>query len=381
MIEVRIKPTRTLFFNEENFFGIYGCEVNPDDHDKVKMNQYGNISIKGVSPKLQYGQEYIALLKEDVNGNYKGSYILESIKQKRPETIAEQKEFLQSILTPNQIENIYKVYKEEDDVVGMIERGEFNYQDIHGLGAKTFEKLREKVLDNIDMSEVLAFCNKFDIKYNMVAKLVKEYKNPQIVIQKIEENPYLLTEIKGIGFKKADLIAKAVGYDMKSPHRIKSAISYIIGEENASGHSWIEHKTLLNRAVDLLNIEREVIEYLLNTGFKNVMRIEDEDMVRFTKTSVYEAEKNVAMRLTQFKTQSKKLFETEEVETFLDEYCAENNVELEENQRQFFHDWNEHNVLALIGGGGMGKSWLQQILLKLIRKKNLTIALLAPTGK
>ena len=377
MIEVRIKPTRTLFFSEENYFGIYGCDVNSEDQHLVKMNDYNNISIKGVAPKLNHNQEYIAVLSEDTGSKYKGSYILETIKTKRPETIKEQKSFLETILTANQVENIYKVYSEEDNVVGLIENGEFDYEKVSGLGKKTFEKLQKKVMDNIDMSEILAFCGKYDIKYNMVAKLVKEYKNPTIVVQKIEENPYLLTEVKGIGFKKADEIAKAVGYSMTSHHRIDSAIRYIIMEENQSGHSWIERKTLLNRAIDLLNLNKELIEDCIEKGVKSVLNSNE----RFTMKSVYEAEKYVAMRMTQFKTQSKKLFKVEELNDFLDEYCKENQVELEENQRQFFHDWNENNILLLIGGGGMGKSWLQRILLEMIKKKNLKTALLAPTGK
>lgn len=350
MIEVRVKPTRTLFYNEDNNFGIYGCDVNIEDEHLIKLNRYNNISIKGVTPKLTMNQEYIAVLKEDVNDKYEGSYIVENIKMKRPETIREQKEFLESILTLNQIENIYKVYSVEDDVVGLIERGEFDYQKVHNLGEKSFQKLQKKVMDNIDMSEVLAFCNKFGIKYNMIAKLVKEYKNPTIVIQKIEENPYLLTAVKGIGFKKADEIAKAVGYDMTSIHRIDSAIRYIIAEENQSGHSWIDRKTLLNRAIELLNLTKDLIEERMNANPKGVLNKNE----RFTTEVVYDSEQYVAMRMTQFKTQSKKLFKTEELDEFLDMYCAKHQVELEENQRQFFHDWNENNILLLIGGGGMG---------------------------
>jgi exodeoxyribonuclease V alpha subunit len=376
-IEIKVKPTKTLFFAEDTFFGIYSCEVNPDDHSKVKMNKWGNISIKGVSPKLNHGEEYTVTVSEDVNGKYAGSYNLEGIKQNRPQTVAEQRSFLETILTQNQVENIYKVYSEKDDVVGMIERGEFDYTKVNGLGDKTYEKLHKKIMENIDLSEVLTFLSKYGIKYNMIAKLVKEYKNPQIVIQKIEENPYVLTEIKGIGFKKADEIAKAVGYDMHSPHRIDSAIRYIIGEENQNGHSWIDYKPLLNRAIELLNINKTYIIDRLNSQPKNVVRVDD----KFTTKFVYEAERYVALRMTQFKTQSNKVFETEELDAFLDEYCKGNNVELEENQRQFFHDWNENAILLLVGGGGMGKSWLQRILLELIDKKNLRTALLAPTGK
>jgi exodeoxyribonuclease V alpha subunit len=376
-IQVKVKPTKTLFFAEDTFFGIYSCEVNPDDQHLVNMNKWSNISMKGTMPKLNHGEEYQVTLKEDTNSKYAGSYELVAIKQDRPTTVSEQKSFLETILTANQVENIYKVYGEDQDVVGMIEKGEFDYNQVNGLGAKTFEKLRTKVLENVDMSEVLTFLSQYGIKYNMIAKLVKEYQNPQIVIQKIQENPYVLTEVKGIGFKKADEIAKAVGYDMKSPHRIHSALRYIIGEENQSGHSWIGYKQLLNRAIELLSLHKDLIITELQGQPKGIVKIDE----RYTTKGVYQAEGEVALAMTQFKTQSTTIFEKEELDTFLDEYCAENGVELEENQRQFFHDWNENNILLLIGGGGMGKSWLQQILLKLIAKKNYRTALLAPTGK
>lgn len=376
-IEVRITPTRELFYNEDNAFGIYGCDVNPDDLGKVDINQYNNISIKGVTPRLNMKEEYIVVLSEDSGSSYKGSYIVENIKRERPATIAEQRKFLESILTPNQVDNIYKVYKDSDDVVGMIEKNEFDYKKVSGLGDKTFEKLQNKVLENIDMSEVLTFLSKYGIKYNMISKLVKEYKNPTIVIQKIEENPYLLTEIKGIGFKKADEIAKAVGYSMTSRHRITSCLRYVIGQENMNGHSWVGYKMLFNSAIELLNIEKSLIDDVINNSPKGIMNVDD----RYTTEQVYYAEKDISIRMTQLKTQSKRLFDTDELNSFLDSYCEENNVELEENQRQFFHDWNENSILMLIGGGGMGKSWLQRILLKLIDKKNLRTALLAPTGK
>ena len=364
MMEIRIKPTKCLFKNEDDFFYIWGAEVNPEDmySKDVELNKYGNISFKGTMPKLNANEEYTVVLKKDTQSTYKGSYILENIKQDKPVTVSEQRAFLETILTPTQVNNIYDVYGEEQDIVGMIEKGEFDYSNVKGIADKTFEKLRNKVMDNVDMSEVLAFLSKYGIKYNMISKLVKEYKNPTIVIQKIEENPYLLTEIKGIGFKKADEIAKAVGYSMTSGHRIESCLRYCIGEENQSGHSWVEYKQLLNKSIDLLNINKSYVENILANGAKDIVNADG----KYTTRQVYESEKYVAMKMTQYKTQSKNVFEKEELDTFLDEYCEKNNVELEENQRKFFHDWNENSILMLIGGGGCvdkdteffnGKQW------------------------
>lgn len=376
-MEIKIKPSKVLFFNDDNFFGIYSCEVNPNDIDKVEINNWGNISIKGVMPKLEIGTEYTVDVKEDDNGKYKGSYIVENIKQDRPETIEDQRSFLEAILTQNQIDNIYDVYGEDEDIVGMIERGDFDYTKVKGIADITFKKLQKKVMDNIDLSEVLSFCNKYGIKYNMIQKLVKEYKNPQIVIQKIEENPYLLTEVKGVGFKKADEIAKSVGYSMTSPHRIDSCLIYCIMEENGNGHSWINYKQLLNKAIELLRISKNHIEDRLKSGVEKIMKIDD----RFTLNNIYHSERFIAHKMTQYKTQSKKMFDTDFINKFLDEYCEKHGLELEENQRQFFHDWNENSVLMLVGGGGMGKSYLQKILIELVKIKSLRVALLAPTGK
>jgi len=375
-IEVRIIPTRTLFYSEDNSFGIYGCNINPQDEGKVKLNQYSNISIKGVAPKLSHNEEYIAILNEDTGSKYAGSYILESIRQEKPTTILEQRKFFEMILTANQVESIFNAY-EGQDIIKMIQEDTFDHTNIKGIGDKTYEKMREKVLNNLDMGELLVFLNNHGIKFNMISKLLKEFKNPQIVMEKIEENPYMLTKVKGIGFRTADAIAKAMGYDMKSPNRINSCLTYIISQENSNGHSWIGFRGLLNGAIELLEIDKATIEEAIRSNPKGIISLDE----KYTTEKVYEAEKDVSLRMTQFKTQSTKLFTTEEIDEFLNEYCEKRNLELEENQRQFFHDWNENNILMLVGGGGMGKSWLQRILLELISKKNYTTALLAPTGK
>jgi exodeoxyribonuclease V alpha subunit len=375
-VEVKIIPTRTLFLNEDDNYGVYGVDVHQDDVHKVELNKYGNITINGISPKLNNGEEYIAKLRKDTNSKYPNSYIIESIRQERPVTVEDQKRFFEMILSPHQLENIFKVY-EGQDIIELVKTDTLDFTAIKGMGEKTYEKMREKVLMNLEMSELLIFLSKHNIRYNMIQKLIKHYKNPQIVIDKIESNPYILTEVKGIGFHKADAIAKAMGYDMHSPNRIHACVGYIIAEENANGHSWVDEKLLVNRAVDYLTIKRDIVRKSLIGNIEGVLKIDE----RFTRTVVYEAESYIAEKMLQLKSQSKKVFESEHIDEFLDDYTERNGVELEENQRQFFHDWNENAVLMLVGGGGTGKSWLQRILLELVKKKKYRSALLAPTGR
>lgn len=382
MIKVRIKPTRELFFNADDYYGIYGATVNQEDVEKyqIKMNQYGNISIKGTMPRLNIGKEYYAVIVEETNSSFAGSYALESIKQDRPTTIDEQKVFLKMVLTEYQVENIFNVY-EGQDVIKMIEEDTFDYSKVKGLGKTTYENVKEKVLTSLELSELLVFLGKHGIKYNMVQKLIKKYQSPQLVIQKIEANPYVLTEVRGIGFKSADDIAKAMGYDLKSPHRINSAIRFAIEEENTNGHSWMDRKQILNKTITLVNLNKKLIEECLDVEEpESFVRTEDG---RFTVKAVYEAEKFIARKIKRMGQNTTPLLPKEEIDQFLHDYCEKNQVELEENQHQFFHDWNENKVPILVGGGGMGKSWLMNILLQMIdeKKAGFGITLLAPTGK
>ena len=66
---------------------------------------------------------------------------------------------------------------------------------------------------------------------------VKIYKKyGQDAINLIRENPYrLTTDIFGIGFKTADRIARSLGIDMCSKYRLMAGIKYVLGEYCAKG--------------------------------------------------------------------------------------------------------------------------------------------------
>jgi exodeoxyribonuclease V alpha subunit len=79
-------------------------------------------------------------------------------------------------------------------------------------------------------------------------------------IDVITENPYKLTEdIYGIGFRLADKIASSLGVETESPFRIDSGIKYSLMEYAADGHSYVPYDMLIGRSSELLGIGGEVI--------------------------------------------------------------------------------------------------------------------------
>lgn len=94
----------------------------------------------------------------------------------------------------------------------------------------------------------------------------------------IKINPYRLTdEVWGIGFKKADVIAKKVGIEKDSPFRIQSAIKFCLKQAaEISGHVYLPEKILLENVIELINIDVDLIkENLKQMQINNLIKREN----------------------------------------------------------------------------------------------------------
>lgn len=80
-------------------------------------------------------------------------------------------------------------------------------------------------------------------------------------IAAVEENPYRLAEdIFGIGFKKADKIAEKMGIARDDEHRIKSGIKFTLWYFAGEGNTFLPQKVLCEKTGGLLEVESDKIE-------------------------------------------------------------------------------------------------------------------------
>lgn len=80
-------------------------------------------------------------------------------------------------------------------------------------------------------------------------------------IEFLRENPYRLADdIVGIGFKMADTIAKRMGIDPKSPYRIMCGIKYSLTQYNLEGHTYGIKEELIDRTSKILGVEKSMVE-------------------------------------------------------------------------------------------------------------------------
>ncbi len=89
---------------------------------------------------------------------------------------------------------------------------------------------------------------------NMILRIYNHFKDrDDDAVGLIGKNPYILTEVRGIGFKTCDKIALSIGIDEYSHERIKALVDYILlSQASDSGHTYLTMKQLMTLAEEYL---------------------------------------------------------------------------------------------------------------------------------
>jgi exodeoxyribonuclease V alpha subunit len=121
-----------------------------------------------------------------------------------------------------------------------------DYDILPGIASKSFKKIKDKILNTYLLSEILALLSPIGVSFTMIKRIAESESNISLLKQKILENPYMLTRIPMLSFKKVDAFAIKLHPDFKnSKFRMMAAIQYemeVLGEED--GHTWVEKKVL-----------------------------------------------------------------------------------------------------------------------------------------
>lgn len=373
MIEIKV-IIKTLVYprnGAENDFKIYGAVPKDNDdinfHD-LKFNQYDNLTLKGIMPKLEVGAEYSVKLTEVNDKNFGVGYTVESVHQDIPASIDDQKAYLTTILTELQVKAIYDVY-EGEDVLQMFKDDKFDYSKVKGFGETTYHNIRNKILSNIEMQEALVALSKYGLTYKIVSNLVKRYGSARMVVQKIEENPYVLTEVDGLGFKKVDSYALKMGIEEESEYRVEACVRYILEEQsNNNGHSWILKSSLIKEASGLMKIdESHVSDYIDNQSESknNNLYIDDK---RIGMKHLYKYEKSIYEGINEI--QSYKPLRVENIDEKISKAQEKQGFEFTDEQRGAIEKVVNNNVSVITGKAGTGKTTILKGVIEVLGKGN-----------
>lgn len=376
MLKLDIRIMDLKYINGQ--YAVYEVELlNPQDVLRSELRDFYSgksfpSTVTGNFDKRMFtGEEYIMYGTYFYHEKYKQEqYKIQFVKPKvdTPDRI---KEFLLQLCSESIASQLIQHYG--SDVVQAILDDQVDLSLIKGMGEDRFSKLKQKVKESEYLQDLIISLSEFGITPNQMKKIANEWGAS--AVSRIYENPYELCKISGIGFLRADEIAKKMQFDMQSPFRIREAIKYVIGQVGLEGHTWIDRKKMLTEVkiltkLDMVSIDAEI------ENTEGIVIVENNKVVL---QKMYNAELEVASRLIEIQKNSKELnFDSDK---FIANYEESNNVELTIEQKSFFHNLKKNSVNFLIGYAGCGKSFLQMLAKKIFQSLGLNVKYLAPTGK
>lgn len=380
--ELHIKSAYEKYYGAEKSYGIYAVNVEYDSPNQDEVDEICDfnreINMVGSMPRLKEGSIYVAKLKHTRHPQYGKQYEVVSIYKKPFSSREEQVTFLGTLISSNQLEKICTAYPTEN-IVELIEQDKLDPSLIKGVGEKTISKIKDKIADNKKYeSAIIELNGNFGINYNAIKRLSDKYGSPDLLIQKINENPYLLTEVDGYGFKKVDEIALQMGVEKKSKNRIQSCVEYILDENANSGHAWVKRTKLISQAIKLLGVKISDVQEILDIIEERDFTVLD-DKVYMNK--YWEYENGIARHIHRL-LGSKVEYKVENIEEVIKEIEGNQGFQFTEEQKKAIYYAVEYNVIVVNGKAGTGKTAVIKGIIGVLNKvSGIEYATCALSGK
>ena len=339
-------PKRTMFSKGD--FHIYSCEVKDVQVGfLLKHKIYNTVTIKGEFQELELDTEYECETTYQGENKYGHQYEVVRISRPTPTTPTQIKNFLSEIISAKRAEQLVNKYPDIIDRV--LNDKEIDCSLLEGIGEKTLEKIKDKIRSNIGVMEIHKEYGQYGLTFSILKKMLYTYGSVDMVKYKIKKEPYkTLTNIKGIGFKKADEIALSINKDLEcSLERMIGCILFFLEEYENMGHTYIDMNNLYSECINLVE---KSIEYF-NVALEDELIFYDEETQRVSRSTTRRKEEFIANKLIEMQNNNivYDVFDFEKYRN-LGEFT------ITDEQTNVLKEIATNNVVCLTAPAGSGKS-------------------------
>ena len=379
ILDFKIIPQYEKYYNESSNWGCYTFTTKDDIpefeiyKDMFNENGYEDIKLSTIAGKMQklyLGSEYNVKAKLIYNKKYnQWQYEPITISAIVPKTIENQRMFLESIVTPKQAETLLSVYPNivEDVING---KDNVDLSLTKGIKEFTWNNIKQKIIENYVISDILVMLQPLGVTFTMIKKLIDNEPNPELLKQKLLNNPYMLTEINGLGFTRVDNLALKLVPELRvSYKRTYAFIKYYLYETGENeGHTWVNLDMLESAVRDNIHECEDI--------FQEIIKIEKD-----TQALLYINENKVGLKY--YKDiedgvynilKDLDAFERNwdiNIEEGIKEAEKEQGFSFTEEQINVIKNAINSNVVLITGRAGTGKSTLSRALLKIYKNYNI----------
>ena len=266
----------------------------------------------------------------------------------------------------------------EEGLIEILDNDIERLLEFSGIKEKRLKKIQDSWKKFRSMRELGEFLSPYDVSAVLLTTIATAMKDVQEPSKRIKDNPYVLTNISGIGFKRADELALKMGVEPEADNRISAAMDYALSNYcEQQGNSCVEKKLLFSLLDELLDFHAK--QNLYEAAL--IERVSEQSIVlmkndRVSPSRLYDAEKFL---YDDFISRAKADFGV--IKTDLDEFLTQSDLQLGEQQREAVEIINKGaGILFLVGYAGTGKSTTSRTILNLLHVRHFEIMTCALSG-
>ncbi len=255
----------------------------------------------------------------------------------------------------------------DEELINILDNNIERLLEFNGIKEKRLKKIQISWKKFRSMRKLGEFLSPFDVSQTLLITIASAMKDVDEPCTKIKDNPYILTSINSIGFKRADELALKMGVESEDENRISSAMDYVLMNYcEQQGNSCVSKEILFSGLNELLNFKDK--NYLYEGAL--VERVSEQSIVimkndRVSPARLYDAEKFLYDNITMRAKKDSGGFVKD-----IDEFLKKNSLSLGEQQKEAVQKINEGvSILFLVGYAGTGKSTTSKTILNLLNTK------------
>ena len=266
-------------------------------------------------------------------------------------------------------------------VFELIEAEPHRLREVTGIGPRRAARIIAGWAEQKIIREIMLFLHAHGVGTSRAVRIYKTYGAD--AVQVITDNPYRLArDIRGIGFRTADLMAQKLGIEPGAMIRVRAGISFALAEATGEGHCGLPVAELTALAGRLLEVEpdlvRTALELELEAGEVVADTLGGEACVFLA--GLYRAEQVIAERLRTL-ARGRPPWPEIDAGKAIPWVERRTGLVLAASQREALRLALRAKALVITGGPGVGKTTLVNSILQVLRAKGVEVALCAPTGR
>jgi exodeoxyribonuclease V alpha subunit len=373
---------RLTFHNKENGYTVAKFRQKGKHYNvtivgsMLGVNVGESLRLSGVSMRHpEYGEQfdvkdYTVQLPATIEGirTYLGSGLIKGIGAKMAESIVDHFGLETLEVIENQVKRL---------------------GEVAGIGPKRVKMIAEAWHEQRHIKEIMIFLQGHQISTNLAVKIYKHYGDAAISI--LRSDPYRLAkDVFGVAFQTADNIALKIGMAYDAPERIRAGLIFALNQLGKEGHIFATRQQLIAAASTLLDVHAEHCDSELvlilgqdETSEKPTL-IATQEAQRIYLPAFYYAEIGIVRRLGELiKSPWDRLtfYRNANWPAVFEWLDKRTSIQLSTQQKKAVRLTLTEKVVVLTGGPGTGKSTVTGTIIKLLRAKDKSVLLTAPTGR